>query len=52
MFGKMVSDMMIKPGKSPVFETPKDYGLDFEDVEFRAGDGVTLRGWLINGFLF
>ena len=49
MFGKMVSDMMVKPGKSPVFDNPKDYGLGYEDVEFKAGDGVTLRGWLIKG---
>ena len=47
MFGRMVSNMMINPGRSPVFETPKDFGLEFEDVEFRASDGVTLRGWLI-----
>ena len=33
MFGKMVSNMMIKPGNSPVFNNPKDLGLDYEDVE-------------------
>ena len=49
MFAKMVSDLMIKPGKSPVFESPSDFGLDYEDVEFQTCDGVTLRGWLING---
>ena len=47
MFAKMISDMMIKPGKSPVFETPT--GFDYEDVEFQTKDGVTLRGWLIKG---
>ena len=45
----MVSDLMIKPGKSPVFGSPADFGLDFEDVEFPTSDGVTLRGWLIKG---
>ena len=49
MFGKMVSDLMIKPGKSPVFETPDKYGLDYEDVTFKSNDGVTLSGWLITG---
>ena len=49
MFGKMVSDMMIKPGNAPVFGSPTDFGLDFEAVEFQASDGVTLRGWLIPG---
>lgn len=49
MLGKMVSNLMIKPGKSPLFNHPKDFGLEYDDVEFEASDGVTLRGWLING---
>lgn len=49
MFAKMVSDMMIKPGNAPVFGNPKDFGLDFEAVDFQARDGVTLRGWLVPG---
>lgn len=40
---------MIKPGKSPVFETPDKYGLPYEDVTFTANDGVLLSGWLITG---
>ena len=47
MFGKQISDLMIKPGKSPVFETPEAYGLVYEDVAFKTSDGVTLSGWLI-----
>ncbi len=49
MFGKAISDLMIKPGKSPVFETPDKYGLNYEDVTFKANDGVQLSGWLIKG---
>ena len=49
MFGKAISDLMIKPGKSPVFETPEAYGLDYEDVNFKTSDGVTLSGWLVKG---
>lgn len=49
MFGKAISDLMIKPGKSPVFETPEKYGLDYEDVTFKTKDGLTLSGWLIKG---
>ena len=40
---------MIKPGKSPVFETPDQYQLDYEDVTFETNDGVSLSGWLIKG---
>ena len=47
MFGKMVSDMMIKPGRSPVFNKPSEFGLEYQDVSFTASDGVTLRGWLV-----
>ena len=39
MFGKQISDLMIKPGKSDVFDSPKNYGLDYEDVTFKAEDG-------------
>jgi hypothetical protein len=45
----MVARMTFKPKQSPVFDSPADYGLAFEDVEFKAADGVTLRGWLIPG---
>jgi len=49
MFGNMIANMMIKPGSSPVFDIPSDYGLDYEDVTFKAKDGVELSGWLIKG---
>lgn len=49
MFGKAISDLMVKPGKSPVFETPDKYGLDFEEVSFNTKDDVTLSGWIVKG---
>ncbi|MEX0319923.1 MAG: alpha/beta hydrolase [Ruegeria sp.] len=49
MFGKMISNMMVKPYQSPLFDSPEAHGLDYEDVEFPASDGTTLRGWLIKG---
>lgn len=49
MFGSAISNMMIKPGSSPVFGSPADYGLEFEEVAFQARDGVTLAGWLVKG---
>ena len=49
MFGTMISDMMVKPHQSPLFDSPANYALDYEDVEFQTADGVTLRGWLIKG---
>ncbi|MBI2984122.1 MAG: alpha/beta fold hydrolase [Candidatus Kerfeldbacteria bacterium] len=29
--------------------TPRDLGLDYEDVSFATADGLTLRGWFIPG---
>lgn len=49
MFGKSISNLMIKPGKSPVFETPDKYNLAYEDVTFKTADGVSLSGWLVKG---
>lgn len=49
MFGKAISDLMVKPGKSPVFETPDKYGLDFQEVSFGTKDDVTLSGWIVKG---
>lgn len=49
MFGKAISNLMIKPGQSPVFETPDKYGLNYKDVTFKTKDSVQLSGWLING---
>ncbi|MEX0347457.1 MAG: alpha/beta hydrolase family protein [Rhizobiaceae bacterium] len=49
MFGNMISNMMVKPYQSPLFDSPQAYGLDFENVEFPAADGTKLRGWLIKG---
>ena len=41
--------MMVKPHQSPVFDNPENYALKYEDVAFKASDGVTIRGWLIDG---
>ncbi len=49
MLSKLVADMMVKPGKSPVFNNPNAFGLEYEDVTFKASDGVKLSGWLIKG---
>jgi len=35
--------------RQPVPKNPGDYGMDYEDIEFTASDGVKLKGWLIPG---
>lgn len=43
------SGMIIHSHRQPVLKTPKDYGMQYEDVEFKSSDGLTIRGWLIPG---
>ena len=31
--------------RQPIVTTPKDYGLEYEDVEFESTDGLKLKGW-------
>lgn len=49
MLTRYLSDMMVKPHQSPLFDNPENYDLKYEDVAFEASDGVTIRGWLIDG---
>ncbi|MEL7486544.1 MAG: alpha/beta fold hydrolase [Pseudomonadota bacterium] len=49
MITNYLSNSIVKGGMAPVFDTPADYGLDYEDVSFTAKDGVTLKGWLVKG---
>ncbi len=35
------------PNKTPILETPADYGLEFQDVKFKAEDGIELAAWFI-----
>lgn len=38
---------MIAPARQRLWATPADVGLDYEDVQFPAVDGVRLSGWFI-----
>lgn len=49
MFGNMIANTFINPFQSPVFDDPRNYDLNFEDVTFKAQDNVELSGWLIKG---
>lgn len=49
MIVNYLSNAIVKGGVSPVFENPRDYGLEYEDVTFKAKDGTELAGWLVKG---
>ena len=43
MLGHMIANTFIKPFQSPVFDDPKNYNLDYDDVTFKASDGGLSR---------
>ncbi len=49
MLEKFIANSVAKPGHSPVFSNPKEFGFEYEDVTFKASDGVNLSGWLVKG---
>jgi len=44
-----LSGTIVHLNRQPVPKNPKDYGMDYEDVEFKTEDNVNIRGWLIPG---
>ena len=46
-FAYFLSRTIIYLDRQPVPKNPKDYGMDFQNIEFRAEDNVNLKGWLI-----
>jgi uncharacterized protein len=49
VFSYFLSRSVLHLDRQPVPKTPKDNGMDFEGVEFRAADNVNIKGWLIPG---
>ena len=47
VFCYFISRMIIHLDRQPVPRNPGDYGLAFQNVEFKAADGVEIKGWLI-----
>jgi pimeloyl-ACP methyl ester carboxylesterase len=40
-------DGFASPPRSPVFHSPSEHGLDYEDVTFPALDGIPIEAWFI-----
>ncbi|MEL6254463.1 MAG: alpha/beta fold hydrolase [Bacteroidota bacterium] len=49
MITKFLSNTIVKGGVSPLFDNPENYGMSYEDVSFKASDGVEISGWLVKG---
>jgi alpha/beta superfamily hydrolase len=49
--GYYVAGTTIHLNRQPVPKNPKDYGMEYENIEFKAVDNVNIKGWLIPGSL-
>jgi pimeloyl-ACP methyl ester carboxylesterase len=45
--GFWISSLLLYPRSQPVIRTPKDCGMQYEDVGFQSSDGLFLKGWWI-----
>lgn len=50
-FCYFISRTTIHLDRQPVPKTPRDYGMDFQSIEFKTADGVKISGWLIPSVL-
>lgn len=45
--GWYFSRIILRSRRQSLTRTPSDYGMGYEDVEFRSTDGLRLKGWFI-----
>jgi len=41
------SGIVIHSRRQPIVRTPEEYGMNYEEVEFKSTDGLSIRGWFI-----
>lgn len=39
--------LIVRPGRAHVWSTPKELGLEYEDIAFKAQDGANIVGWFL-----
>jgi hypothetical protein len=44
-----ISDSVVHLNRQPVPKNPRDYGMNFENIELKTEDNVNIKGWLIPG---
>lgn len=49
VFPRIIANSFLYPKRQPMVKNPSDYGLEYEDVNVKTKDGVTLAAWLIRG---
>jgi uncharacterized protein len=49
--GYVFANLLLYPKRQPVVKSPGEYGLLYENVDFKSTDGLGLKGWFIPGNL-
>ncbi len=42
-----LTNSLMKPKRQPLVKNPGDYGISYENFDFKSTDGVNLKGWYI-----
>ena len=45
----MFAKSLVYPNRQPVLKNPADYGMTYQDIEFKTPDNILLKGWFIPG---
>ena len=46
------SGIVIHSRRQPIVRTPEEYGMNYEEVEFKSTDGLSIRGWFIRSLIW
>ena len=49
MLTKYLAKALIKPTRRPIIKNPSDYGMEYQDIDFKLKDGTDLKAWYIPG---
>jgi pimeloyl-ACP methyl ester carboxylesterase len=41
------SNTVLYSRRQPIVRTPREYGMAYEDIQFKSSDGLVLKGWFI-----
>ncbi|MDD3159927.1 MAG: alpha/beta fold hydrolase [Candidatus ainarchaeum sp.] len=47
MISNILTKALLYPRQQPLIKNPKDYGMDFSEIEFLSLDNIKLKGWFI-----
>jgi fermentation-respiration switch protein FrsA (DUF1100 family) len=45
--GYIFSTLTLYSHRQPIVRTPREYGMEYEDVEFHSTDGLRISGWFL-----